>query len=94
MKVLESRPDVALTIDSNVWPHHVLLIRGTATVERMTGLVPEYLAAAERYFGPEQGAAWVEQAASMGLDWARIVITPTKATILDFETRFPSAISS
>jgi len=94
VKVLESRPDVALTIDSNVWPYHILMIRGTATVERMPGLVPEYVAAAERYFGAEQGQAWVAQAASMGLDWARIAITPTKVTILDFERRFPSAISS
>jgi hypothetical protein len=94
VNVLESRPDVALTIDGTAWPYHVLLIRGRATVERLQGVVPEYVAAAERYFGPEQGRAWVASVEERGLSWARIAITPIKATILDFETRFPSAISS
>jgi hypothetical protein len=94
VKVLESRPDVALTIDGTAWPYHVLMIRGTATVERLHGVVPEYAAAAERYFGPEQGRAWVASVEERGLAWARITITPIKATILDFEARFPSALSS
>jgi hypothetical protein len=29
----------------------------------------------------------------MGLSWTRIAITPNHATILDFETRFPSALA-
>ena len=56
--------------------------------------MPEYAAAAERYFGPEQGRAWVAQLEGMGLAWTRIGITPTHATVLDFETRFPSALAS
>jgi len=94
LKVLASRPEVALTIDSNTWPYHVLLIRGTATVEPHEGVVPEYAAAADRYFGPEQGPAWIEGIKGMGVEFARITITPTYAAIMDFETRYPSAITA
>ena len=93
VKMLVSRPDVAVTIDGSSWPYHSLLLRGTATVEQAGGVVPEYAAAAARYFGPEQGSAWVAQLEEMGLAWTRIGITPTYATVLDFETRFPSALA-
>jgi len=39
-----------LTIDDNNFPHKVLLIRGTAHLDTVEGIVPEYVAAAERYF--------------------------------------------
>jgi len=93
VKALEARADVALTIDTTSWPHHVLLIRGVAKVEHMARVVPEYALAAERYLGPEQGQAWVAQAGGMLRDWARVAITPTHARVLDFEARFPSAIA-
>ncbi len=94
LKVLADRPEVALTIDSNTWPYHVLLIRGTAAVAPHEGIVPEYAAAADRYFGPVQGPAWIEQVKAMGLESARVVITPTYAVIMDFETRYPSAFAA
>ena len=56
-------------------------------------LLPEYALAAERYFGPEQGAAWVRQAGGMLKDWARVAVTPKVAKVIDFETRWPSAIA-
>jgi len=93
VKVLASRPAVAVTIDGSTWPYHTLLLRGTARIDDAEGVVPEYAAAAERYFGPEQGSAWVAQLEEMGLAWTRIGITPTHATILDFVTRFPSALA-
>ena len=50
---------------------------GTATVEPHEGVVPEYAAAAaERYFGPVQGPAWIEGVKGMGLEFARISIAP------------------
>lgn len=94
LKVIGSRPQVAVTIDGSTWPYHALLLRGVAKLEHVDGVVPEYAAAAERYFGPEQGRAWVAQVAGMPGGMTRVSITPTHATILDFETRFPSAISS
>jgi len=83
---------VALTIDDNSFPHKVLLVRGTAQLQPVNGIVPEYALAAERYFGSEQGKAWVAQLASMVPDMVRITITPEWVALLDFQTRFPSAL--
>src|SRR5256884_6329 len=44
MKALSKNPKVALTIDTNTWPHKVLQIRGTAQIETVEGVVPEYAA--------------------------------------------------
>src|SRR6516165_5231734 len=33
LKALTQNPKVAVTIDSDAWPHKVLLIRGTARIE-------------------------------------------------------------
>ena len=94
VKVLAARPAVAVTIDSSNFPHHVLMIRGEAQVDEIAGIVPEYAAAAQRYFGTEQANAWLEQLAGMVDGMARISIVPDHVTILDFETRFPNAISA
>ncbi len=93
-KALSNGSPVALTIDSSTWPHHVLLVRGTATIEPTDGIIPEYAAAAERYFGPDQGHAWVEQLRQAGAQTTRIAITPLEVRIIDFETRFPSAVAA
>ena len=42
--------------------------------------------------GEEQGQAWVSQVGAMFPRMSRIFITPEWVGILDFETRFPSAI--
>jgi hypothetical protein len=55
-------------------------------------VAPEYAAAAERYFGAEQGRAWVEQVRAMSSQMARVAIRPEWVGLLDFETRFPSAL--
>jgi hypothetical protein len=94
MKALVKNPRVALTIDTNAWPHKVLQIRGTARVETVEGVVPEYAAAAQRYFGKEQGQAWVEQAKKLFPRMVRITVSPEWVSIIDFEKRFPSAIEA
>ena len=94
VKTLQSNSKVALTIDGDVFPYKVLQIRGTARVETVDGVVPEYAIAAERYFGSEQGRAWIEQVRGMFAQMARIVIQPEWVGILDFEQRFPSAIEA
>src|SRR6202023_2326579 len=76
LKALAKNPKVSLTIDDNTFPHKVLLIRGTATLQTVQGIVPEYAAAAERYFGPEQGQAWLTQLRGMIPDMVRITVTP------------------
>jgi hypothetical protein len=93
LKALGKNPKVALTIDDNNFPHKVLLIRGTARLDTVTGIVPEYAKAAERYFGNQQGKAWVEQLGSKTEAMVRITITPEWVGLLDFQTRFPSALS-
>ncbi len=91
LKVLSSRPQVAVTIDTTEYPYRVLSIRGHAEVDMLDDVAPEYAAAAERYMGEEQGKAWVAQL--RGQQMARIRVVPEWVNILDFEARFPSALT-
>jgi hypothetical protein len=50
--------------------------------------------AAHRYFGKDQGKAWLDQAAKMFPRMVRIAINPEWVSIIDFEKRFPSTIES
>jgi nitroimidazol reductase NimA-like FMN-containing flavoprotein (pyridoxamine 5'-phosphate oxidase superfamily) len=92
LKALEQHPEVSVTIDSNEWPYKVLSLRGSATVSMVDDLAPEYAAAAERYLGPVEGRAWAAQL--RGKSMGRVSIQPQWANLLDFETRFPSALSA
>ncbi len=94
LKALAKNPKVSLTIDSNDFPHKVLLVRGTARLEPVDGIVPEYATAAQRYFSPEVAEAWMNQLRTRVSSMVRIVIVPEWVGLLDFETRFPSALSS
>ena len=94
LKALAKNPKVALTIDDNTFPHKVLLVRGTARLDPVDGIVPEYAQAAERYFGPEQGRAWMQQLRTTMPGMIKITITPEWVGVLDFKTRFPSALSA
>jgi hypothetical protein len=91
LRALAVNPQVAVTIDDNAWPYKVLLVRGRANVEMLDDVAPEYERASTRYFGPEQGPAWVSTL--RGMHTARIAITPGWVGILDFQTRFPSALA-
>jgi hypothetical protein len=93
LKALRTGDPVALTIDSNEPPQHVLSIRGTATVTEVQGVVPEYAEAAVRYLGREQGEGYV-QSFPPDIRMPRIAVRPEHVVILDFETRFPSALTA
>src|SRR5262249_17350093 len=93
LKAPAKNPKVSLTIDDNSFPHKVLLIRGSARLEPVSGLVPEYATSAERYFGREQGQAWILQLGKMVSSMVRIRITPEWVGLLDFHTRFPTPLS-
>ena len=56
--------------------------------------MPEYATAAERYFGPQQGQAWVKHLRGMIPSMVRIAVTVEWVGLLDFQTRFPSALSA
>src|SRR5262249_33565115 len=94
VRALTANPNVVSSIDSHVWPYKVLQVRGSAIVQTIDGVVPEYAAAAERYFGETQGRAWVEQVRKLFPQMSRIAIRPNWVCLLDFETRFPSAIAA
>jgi Pyridoxamine 5'-phosphate oxidase len=92
--VLKTGDKVAITIDANEWPYKVLMIRGTAEVTIVAGMVPEYALAAERYFGKEGGQGWLAQVGKMGIStMVRVAVTPAWVGIIDFEQRFPSPIA-
>ncbi len=94
LKALAKNPKVSLTIDDNTFPHKVLLIRGSVRLEPVEGIVPEYAAAAGRYFDPELAKNWLGQLRSLVSSMVRITVTPEWVGLLDFETRFPSALAS
>lgn len=92
LAALARNPKVAVTIDSNEAPYKVLLVRGTAHIETVAGIVPEYALAAERYYGAEAAAQWLATVAAVGMSMARVAITPEWVAMIDFETRFPNAV--
>jgi hypothetical protein len=89
LKALRANPAVALSVDDTTWPYKVLLVRGRARLEPGTGVVPEYELAVLRYFGEDQGRAWLEQIRVTGMDMVRVAIRPECVGILDYHTRFP-----
>lgn len=86
---LQQRPAVAVTIDSAGLPPEALLLRGQAAVTEVDGILPEYVLAQHRYFGPEQGAASVAEVDQPGVRMARIALRPAWVGVLDFQSRFP-----
>ncbi|GAB2751208.1 hypothetical protein GCM10027039_06030 [Terrabacter koreensis] len=92
MRALRDGMRVAATIDTGEMPYKVLLIRGTVRTDVVEGVAPEYEAMTMRCLGAEQGAAWLTNLRAMTTDMARVYLTPDWVGIIDFETRFPSAI--
>ena len=93
LKALAKNPKIALTIDENEFPHKVLMIRGTACLEPLEGIVPEYEACAARYFDEKTAKAWLGQLRGTISSMVRITVTPEWVGLLDFQTRFPSALA-
>jgi hypothetical protein len=92
VRALAADPRVALTIDTNTFPPHALLVRGTAEVEVVDGVPPEYLEASRKTLSAEQFPAFEAQVRGLYRQMARIAIEPTWAKLLDFETTLPSAV--
>jgi hypothetical protein len=94
VQALRVNPKVALTIDTDTQPPHVLLVRGSAAVEIVDGVPTEYLGASWKSLPAEQRATFEAQARSLYKQMARIVVVPEWAKLLDFETRFPVAVQA
>ena len=88
----ENKSTVAFTVDTNAFPPHVLLVRGTAAIDIVDGVPPEYFAASRKGVGPDQWDTFEAQVRAMYKQMARIKITPLWAKLLDFQTRFPTPI--
>ena len=93
LRALHDGDIVCVSIDSSDWPYHVLSIRGPVTVTTVDGVVPEYVAAAKRYFGEQQGTDWVAQLPA-DVQMSRVAVRPTWVSLIDFDTRMPSALSA
>jgi hypothetical protein len=94
LAALRENPAVALTIDTEVHPPKILLIRGRAELDYVDGIPEEYLSANTTYeMTAEQRVAWEAEVRSLYYEgMVRIVVTPTWAKLIDFETTLPSAI--
>lgn len=97
LHALRANPSVALTIDTNVPPQKVLLVRGRVDIEIVDGVPDSYLTSVRKYV--THGAkdeAWLaefEQGVRALYDqMAVLTTTPLWAKIFDFETRIPSPV--
>lgn len=90
---LRTNPMVALTIDTEVHPPKILLIRGRADLDAVDGIPDEYLQMNGSYtMTPEQRVEWEDDVRSLYDGMVRIVVTPTWAKLIDFETTLPSPV--
>ena len=90
---LRHNPAVALTIDTEVHPPKILLIRGRAELDEVDGIPEEYLQMNGSYaMSPEQRVEWEAEVRSLYDGMVRIVVTPTWAKLIDFETTLPSPV--
>ena len=81
-----------MSIDTDMMPYKVLQVRGAVRTDVVDGIAPEYEAMTMKTFGEEAGRAWLATMGPLCPRMARIFITPEWVALLDFETRFPSAL--
>lgn len=93
VRALQKNPRVAITIDTESFPPHVLLIRGGATLQLEEGVPKEYLAAARKVVPAAQFDDWEAGVRALYKQMVRITIIPDWAKLLDFETTLPKAVA-
>ena len=92
VKALEQNPRVALTIDTQAFPPHVLLIRGSAALELVDGVPDGYVEASRKVVPAEQMPGWEDGVRALYQQMVLITVTPDWAKLLDFETTLPKAV--
>jgi general stress protein 26 len=93
LHALRTNPIVALTIDTEVHPPKILLIRGRAELDVVDGIPDEYLEMNGSYqMTAEQRVEWEAEVRSLYDGMVRIVVTPTWAKLIDFDETLPSAV--
>ena len=91
---LRANPMVALTMDTEEHPPKILLIRGRAALDEVEGIPDEYLQAnGINGMTHEQQVEREREVRSLYKRMVRIVVTPTWAKMIDFETTLPSAVA-
>jgi hypothetical protein len=89
VRALTVNPAVALTIDTDTQPPHVLLVRGTAEITIVDGVPSEYLKGAKKRRTEQQRQDFEAHVRAIYKQMARIAIMPHWAKLLDFEERMP-----
>jgi Pyridoxamine 5'-phosphate oxidase len=95
LPALRRNPAVSLTIDTDEFPPKILLIRGRAELDPVDGIPDEYLAmnsTSTMTMTAEQRVEWEAGVRSLYNGMVRIVVTPTWAKLIDFDTTLPSAV--
>lgn len=92
VKALELNPRVALTIDTESFPPHVLLVRGTASLELVEGVPDEYMEASRKAVPAEQFADFEAQVRGLYKKMVKIEIEPEWAKLIDFQETLPSSV--
>ena len=92
VRALRANPDVAVSIDTESFPPHVLSIRGRAEITEVDGIAAEYAEAAHRFLGSEEATGYLAQIDQPGTRMARIAVRPTWVALMDFQSRMPSAL--
>lgn len=92
VEALAANPKVALTIDTDSFPPHVLLVRGEAAIEVVDGVPDEFVDASRRFVGEAGMPEWEAGVRALYKQMAIIRVTPSWAKIFDFETRLPSPV--
>lgn len=89
---LRANPSVALTIDTESYPSKSLTVRGEAEISEVTGIAPEYAAAARRYLGDGAAERMLADLDQPGTVQARIAVRPAWVGLIDFASRLPSVL--
>lgn len=95
LRHLQVNPAVSLSIDTEEHPPKILLIRGRAELDYVDHIPDEFLGMNKAdHMTPEQRVEWEAGVRGLYVDgMVRIVITPTWAKLIDFETTLPQAVA-
>ena len=89
LKALAANPRVAMTIDTETFLPHILLVRGVVTMETVEGVPAEYVEASRRIVGEDRMAEWEANVRRDHTSMVLVRVTPTWIRIIDFVRTFP-----
>ena len=90
---LRRNPAAALTIDTEVHPPKILLLRGDVTLDEVDGIPDEYIQMnGALSMTADQRVEWEREVRALYRSMVRIVLAPTWAKLIDFEETLPTAV--